>query len=104
MPLSTLDLKKVKRALTCRTAVMNRISKGEVTLDKSTKKCLYGENVKMVENLQLRPVILTDEERKQVAVKYQSGLTMADIANFYGCHYTTIGRILRKQNIPIRDS
>lgn len=35
---------------------------------------------------------------------YRKGMSMAAIARLYGCHYTTIGRILRKRNVPIRQS
>ena len=95
MPLSTLNLKKVNAALACRRSISRQIEQGEVP-EKAVKPDLYGKDVKMVDNLTLRPKMLTQEERAGVITKYQSGMSMSSIADIYGCHYTTVGRILRK--------
>ena len=101
VPLSTLNLKKVNAALACCRSISRQIEQGEVP-EKAVKPDLYGKDVKMVDNLTLRPKMLTQEERAGVIAKYQSGITMSSIADIYGCHYTTVGRILRKAGVEIR--
>ena len=69
----------------------------------SNEVCPFGKNVKMIRSLTQRPVYLTANEKDEIATKYENGLTMSDLAREYGCHYTTVGRILRKKEVNIRD-
>jgi hypothetical protein len=57
----------------------------------------------MVRQCRLRPKLLTPSEKEDVAVKYESGMTMTAIANEYRCHYTTVGYILRSKGVEIGD-
>jgi len=51
----------------------------------------------------LNQILLTPAEKDDVATKYEDGMTMTAVAKAYGCHYTTVGRILRKKGIAIRE-
>ncbi|HIW58363.1 MAG TPA: helix-turn-helix domain-containing protein [Candidatus Anaerobutyricum avicola] len=42
------------------------------------------------------------DEQTKIENLYQKDMTMAAIAKCYGCHCSTIGRILRRRNVPIR--
>lgn len=53
----------------------------------------------MISEIVQRQVILTPVEKDEVVKKYLSGMSMSAIADQYGCHYTTIGRILRKYEV-----
>lgn len=58
----------------------------------------------MVKKLCVQQKILIEAERVEVEKMYRNGMTMTAIARFYGCHYTTVGRILRRRNVPIRET
>ena len=49
----------------------------------------------------LKQTILTEAQRAEAEIMYRKGMTMSAIADTFGCHYTTIGRILRQRNVPI---
>ena len=53
----------------------------------------------MVRNITQKQKFLTSAEREELAIKYEGGMTMMALANLYGCHYTTVSRILAKNNI-----
>ena len=57
----------------------------------------------MIRQHTLYPKLLTPSEKDKVVEKYESGLTMTAIATEFGCHYTTVGRILRQLGISIRN-
>ena len=103
MRLSVLDLNNVKTALSHRSAILNNILADESPVFNSETPNLYGEDVKMVRKRTLKHVLLTPAEKDEVVVKYESGMTMTAIANEYGCHYTTVGGILRRKGIAIRE-
>lgn len=63
----------------------------------------FGEDVKMVCKHKLKCKLLTPTEQDDVVAKYESGMTMTAIADEYGCHYTTVGRLLRKRGCTIRE-
>jgi DNA-directed RNA polymerase specialized sigma24 family protein len=63
------------------------------------KPCFYEENSKIIRQRKLNLTQLTPVEKGEIAVKYKSGMTMSAIAEIYGCHYTTVGRILRRKGI-----
>jgi DNA-directed RNA polymerase specialized sigma24 family protein len=48
--------------------------------------------------------LLTPVEQDEVVAKYESGMTMTAIADEYGCHYTTVGRLLRARKAVIREN
>ena len=64
---------------------------------------LYGDDVRMVREHKLNLKLLTPAEKDEAVTQYESGLTMTAVANLYGCHYTTVGRILRERGVEIRD-
>ncbi|MCL2254931.1 MAG: hypothetical protein FWC09_10865 [Lachnospiraceae bacterium] len=92
-------LKKLKTALSHRSAILND-SLREVR--ESVKENLYGNDVKIVRKNTRKLRFLTDAEKDGVAEKYQSGMTMMAIADLYGCHYTTVGCVLRVKGVEIR--
>ena len=57
----------------------------------------------MVRQHKLNSVLLTPAEKDGAVVKYESGMTMTAVADFYGCHYTTVGRLLRTRGVEIRE-
>ena len=70
---------------------------------KSAHKKLYNEDAKIVIEINVKQTILTESQRTEVEIMYRKGMTKSAIADIFGCHYTTIGRILRQRNIPIRE-
>jgi len=99
--LSALYLNNAQTAVLHRQAISAR--NGAALHIESNEVCPFGKNVKMIRNLTQRPVYLTANEKDEIAIKYENGLTMSDLAREYGCHYTTVGRLLRKKEVNIRD-
>ena len=94
----------IKNALKHRTAILNGIMMdGEPFVKLKIDDHPFGEDVKMVRQHTLNPVLLTPAEKDEVIVKYENGLNMSEIADEYGCHYTTVGRLLRKRGVVIRE-
>lgn len=102
MLITTPNLKKVKRAWVCRASILERLDKGELPIDKPDRKHPYRRGTKFVNKIIVKQTILSEAEKAAVENMYLSGMSMSDIARIYGCHYTTIGRILRRRNVPIR--
>lgn len=94
VPISTPDLKKVQAALKAKNAVIKRIEAGEAKPIIAETPNLYGDDVKMVNQRKLHPIMLTDNEKQEVVIKFRSGMTKTAIASIYGCHPSTIYRIL----------
>jgi len=69
----------------------------------SKKEHPFGEDVKMVSRITKEQKLLTPAEKDELVIKYQSGMTMAAIADIYGCHYTTVGRILRRKGVEVSE-
>ena len=103
MRISGLDLNNVKAALAHRSAILENPIKSEDVTANAGKTCPFGEDVKMVRKITQKQKILTSAEKDEMVPKYESGMTMTAIADQYGCHYTTVGKILRKKGIKIRD-
>jgi hypothetical protein len=102
--ISALDLNNVRAALVHRAKVLKKIIINESAAVKAKiDDHPFGEDVKMVRQRQLKPKLLTPAEKDDVVIKYESGMTMTDIANEYRCHYTTVGYILRSKGVEIRD-
>ena len=100
--LTGLDLNNIKAALAQRATLLKHSLGGEAPIVKDEEPNPYGENVRIAKSLRQRQIILTPAEKDEVVVKYQSGMTMSAIARIYGCHHTTIGKILRKRGVEIR--
>ena len=119
--ISIPDLKQsLQNALKCRAKILSRVSMpsggenanvgppgGLTGQDASqedggrrTSTQPYGENVKLVRQRSYLPRLLTAAEKAELPAKYESGMSMAEIARIYGCHYVTVGRILRRQPNP----
>ena len=102
VPLTTLNLKKVKAALACRASILERLDRGEPPIDKPSNKYPYNEGTKFASKITQKQMILTESQRTEVVKMYCKGMSMAAIADTFGCHYTTIRRILQQRNVPIR--
>lgn len=102
VPLTTLNLKKVKAALACRASILERLDKGKLSINKPERKYPYDEDTKIVKELRVKQKFLTMDEQAEVENLYRKGMTMTAIAKCYGCHCSTIGRILRRRNVSIR--
>jgi len=100
--ISALDLNNVRAALKHRPIKLTLSLADNGVFVKEELKCPYGEDVKMVQEIAHRQTRLSSAEKDEVVGKYESGMTMMAIAEIYGCHYTTIGSILRKRNTPLR--
>ena len=72
-------------------------------IESNDKPSLFGDTVKMISSRTLKPTLLTPAEKDEVVSKYESGMTMTAIADIYGCHRTTVGDILRKKGVAIRE-
>ena len=51
----------------------------------------------------LNPKHLTEAVKDEAVIKYKSGIIMTASANTYGCHRTTVGDILRKKGVAMRE-
>ena len=78
------------------------VNAGNVRCAGCAEQNLYGENVKMVRNIARKSKYLTPEEKDELVKKFENGATMTALAQLYGCHHTTIGRVLRKMGVTIR--
>jgi hypothetical protein len=56
----------------------------------------------MISHRKLKPKLLTPAEKDELVGKYESGMNMTTVSAWYGCHYTTVGRILRQRGVAIR--
>ena len=61
------------------------------------------ECVKTVHKITQKQILLTPVEKNEVVTKYESGMSMTALAKLYGCHRTTVGRILKDRGVDIRD-
>lgn len=105
MPLLIPDYNNyIKRAWAYRASILRQLKEGERPISKPTNEYPYGKNTKVVDQLRVRGGILSEAEQAEAENMYRKGMSMAAIARLYGCHYTTIGRILRRRNVPIRKS
>jgi hypothetical protein len=100
--ISTLDLKKIKTAAKYRKSILKRAQSCGNAIDIRVSNGVFGKDVKMVHRLTIRPRILSETEKTELEVKYKDGMTMVALADIFGCHYTTVGRILRKRSVTIR--
>ena len=104
MRLSGRNLNYIRTALTHRNAILKDILSSDEPLPKNESNDYpFGEDVKIIHQHKLNCKLLTPTEKDGVVTKYKCGMTMAAIADEYGCHYTTIGRILRQKGVEIRD-
>jgi hypothetical protein len=102
--LSGRYLKETETALAHRSAILSKHPKDEGTTKPFVPEDKpFGEDVKMISQHKLQCRLLTPMEQDEAIEKYQSGLNMTEVANIYGCHYTTIGRLLRARKVKIRD-
>lgn len=97
MRISRLDLNNIKTALVCRSVALADSVEGKSFVDNPSKISPFGEDTKKINQRTLKPVLLSPVEQTEVVAKYESGMSMTAIADQYGCHYTTIGRILRRR-------
>ena len=97
----------IKAALAQRSAIFEanlQNKKGDETeTAKLSSESLWGEGVRIANKRTLKPKLLTPTEKDEVVTKYESGMTMTAISNIYGCHYTTVGSILRRKGATIRE-
>ena len=100
---STLNLNNLKTALVHRSAILVNILTDERVIVNSCDENPFGEDVKMVRKITQKQKYLTHDEKAEIALKYQNGMSMTAIAGEYGCHYTTVGRVLRQNGVKIRD-
>ena len=103
MRISALDLNLVKTALAYRSSIHKSSLCNKDAILESENIHPFGKEVKMVRALTIRPKLLTDTEKSEAEINYENGMTMIALADRYGCHYTTVGRILRKRGVEIRD-
>lgn len=105
MRLSTPYLNKsIKKALAFRVKILKKSISDKSAVSKLDKdNHPFGGDVKMVREHKLQCRLLTTSEQDEAIEKYKQGMTMMAIAAVYGCHYTTIGRLLRKRGCTIRE-
>lgn len=97
--ISTLNLNNVNAAISHRQSILEMHPREELTIDKTHVRYSIDEDAKTIHALTQRLKILTNDEKDELEAKYEGGMTMAALANEYGCHYTTVGRILRSRNV-----
>ena len=99
------DLNKVKTALALRSAILERGMVADLTeTTKPTEENVWGEGVKIIKKCTSNRKPFTTSEKEDFAEKYQSGMSMGAIAREYNCNHVTVGRILRRMNVKIRNA
>ena len=95
--------KSIKTALAGKARVMGK-KRGSETVNNAhaTDDRPFGEDVKMVRQHKLKSRLLTPAEQYEAVAKYQTGMTMTAVADLYGCHRTTILKLLRNRGCTIR--
>lgn len=72
------------------------------TIDRNRETDQFGEvAATKVRQSQKR---LTPEEIRMLIAEYQSGKEPIELSEKFGCHRITVGKILRRNNIPIRNT
>lgn len=87
-----------------KTEQMNQIANGYFERLCNTKCNTKEKNaIKFASKITLKQTILTEANRVEAEKVYRRGMTMSAIADTFGWHYTTVGRILRQRNVPVRE-
>ena len=104
MRISAQDLKKVKAALSHRSAIFERINNSDETetTKPTEEENIWGEDVKIIRQCKPNRKPFSQAEKEDFVAKYQAGASMGMIAREYGCHHTTVGSILRRMGAVIR--
>ena len=92
----------IRSALKPRAKIIKKIMIGETDTVKIETPLPYGEEVKMVRQHKLNLRLLTLTEKDEVVEKYKTGMTQTAIADIYGCHPSTVGRLLKQRGVEIR--
>lgn len=93
----------LEKAVAYRAKILKKSLKNSAASNKSHKdEQPFSEDVKMVQKHKFKCRLLTPTEQDEVEVKYESGMTMSAIADEYGCHYTTVSRLLKARGVEIR--
>jgi hypothetical protein len=93
----------IKTVLRYRTAILKNSINRKGGFVKSGEESPYGDDVKIIHGIIQQQKYLTNAEKDGVVEKYEAGFNMTEISRIYGCHYTTIGSILRKRGVAVRD-
>ena len=80
VPLSTLNLKKIKRAWDCCASILEKLDRGEASIDSPGNKYPYDEETKFASKITQKQITLTEAQRVEVEKMYRKGMTMAAIA------------------------
>jgi len=101
--ISTLDLNIVKLALSYKTKILERnIIKNPKPTPLVNTPYTLSENTRIVKKISQKQTRLTSLQKDEIATKYKEGMSVTAIAKIYGCHHTTVGRILRKKGVENR--
>ncbi|HJA72436.1 MAG TPA: helix-turn-helix domain-containing protein [Candidatus Lachnoclostridium stercoravium] len=82
--------------------MLEQLDGSDSPIGKPERKYPYPEGTKFANKIIVKQTILSEADKAGVENMYRNGMSMSDIARIYNCHYTTIGRILRRRNVPIR--
>jgi Mor family transcriptional regulator len=94
--ISALDLNNVFVAVKCRRAICKNAITYEISTIPINKKNSINKEPKVVTKLTRGYKIFTNAEKEELIMKYKNGVSMTELAKEYGCHHTTVGRLLRK--------
>jgi hypothetical protein len=89
----------IKTALSHRNAILKNIIGEKSDFVKSGEVNLFGEDVKIVRKITQQQKYFTDVEKDDVVEKYESGMSMAAIAEHYSCYYRTVRKVLRQRGV-----
>ena len=104
--ISGRNLNRIHTTLAHRKAILKNISSDkekEHLAEEKPNDCPFDEDAKIIRQHKLNCKLLTPAEKGEVLAKYKCGMTMMAIADQYGCHYTTIGRLLRQRGVIPRE-
>jgi DNA invertase Pin-like site-specific DNA recombinase len=93
----------LKTVLRYRTAILKNSINRKEGFVKSGEENPYGDDVKIIHGIIQQQKYLTDAEKDGVAEKYEAGFNMSEIARIYGCHYTTVRKILKQNGFKTRE-
>ena len=89
-------------ALKLRSKITKKILNGGADTVKIEIPLPYGEEVKMIRQHKLSLKLLSPAKKDEVVEKYKTGMTQAAIADRYGCHCSTVSRLLKQRGVEIR--
>jgi hypothetical protein len=89
--LSELDVNKTNRIIDHKFSVAERVAKIKSEIESDGVSCCvsYGLDVKIIKKIKQPQKYFAEAEISEAVMKYDSGMSIEAIADYFGCHYST---------------